>query len=112
MGTLLGEATLSFSCCFPSHLRSVLKGMNLLLFKLLLENLILFFKTRLPLKGPSHIAQSVGHLTCLSEVLGMILWPYTFVSSSADSRGAVVSYWQKYVYEVLVNCFKDTFLIA
>ena len=29
--------------------------------------------------------------------------PHTFVSSSADSRGVVVSYWQKYVHEVLVN---------
>ena len=32
------------------------------------------------------------------------VWPHTYVSSSADSRGAVVSYWQKYVNEVLVNC--------
>ena len=27
----------------------------------------------------------------------------TFLSPSADSRGAVVSYWRKYVHEVLVN---------
>ena len=26
-----------------------------------------------------------------------------FVSPSADSRGAVVSYWRKYVHEVLIN---------
>ena len=32
-----------------------------------------------------------------------LVWPQTFVSSSTDSRGAVVSYWQKYVHEVLVN---------
>ena len=31
------------------------------------------------------------------------VWPHTSVSPSADSRGAVVSYWQKYVHEVLVN---------
>ena len=31
------------------------------------------------------------------------IWPHTFVSPSADSRGAVVSYWRKYVPEVLVN---------
>ena len=30
-------------------------------------------------------------------------YSYTFVSPSADSRGAVVSYWRKYVHEVLVN---------
>ena len=28
---------------------------------------------------------------------------YTFVSPSADSRRALVSYWQKYVHKVLVN---------
>ena len=32
-----------------------------------------------------------------------MFWPHTFVSPTADSRGTVVSYWQKYVYEVLVN---------
>ena len=29
--------------------------------------------------------------------------PHTSVSLSADSRGAVISYWRKYVHEVLVN---------
>ena len=29
--------------------------------------------------------------------------PHTFVSPSADSRRAVVSYWRKYVHEVLVS---------
>ena len=49
--------------------------------------------------------QSVGHLTRKSEVLGLIpVWPRTCVSPSADSRGTVVSYWRKYVHEVLVNC--------
>ena len=33
----------------------------------------------------------------------LYIWPHTFVSPSADSRGAVVSYWGKYVHEVLVN---------
>ena len=31
------------------------------------------------------------------------LWQHTFVSPSAFSRRAVVSYWRKYVHEVLVN---------
>ena len=31
------------------------------------------------------------------------VWPHTFVSPSADSRRAVVSYWGKYVHEVLVS---------
>ena len=31
------------------------------------------------------------------------VWPHTFVSSSTDSRRAVVSYWLKCVHEVLVN---------
>ena len=51
------------------------------------------------------VAQSVGHLTCKSEVLGSIPGLATyFLSPSADSRGAVVSYWRKYVHKVLVNC--------
>ena len=33
------------------------------------------------------------------------VWQHTFVSPSAFSRRAVVSYWQKYVHEVLVNRF-------
>ena len=53
---------------------------------------------------PGRVAQSVGHLTRKSEVLGRYsVWPHTFVSPSADSRGAVISYWRKYVHEVLVN---------
>ena len=32
-----------------------------------------------------------------------MVWPHTFVSPSADSRRADVSYWQKYVHEVLAN---------
>ena len=31
------------------------------------------------------------------------VWPHTFVSLSADSRGVIVSYWQKNVHEVLVS---------
>ena len=31
------------------------------------------------------------------------VWQHTFVSPSAFSRRAVVSYWRKYVHEVLVN---------
>ena len=55
------------------------------------------------LSQPGRVAQSVGHLTRKSEVLGYPVWPHTFVSPSADSGGAVVSYWRKYVQEVLVN---------
>ena len=50
------------------------------------------------------LAQSVGHQTRKSEVLGSIPGlAITLVSPSADSRGAVVSYWRKYVHKVLVN---------
>ena len=56
------------------------------------------------LDGPGRLAQSVGHLTRKSGVLGSIpCWQHTFVSPSAFSRRAVVSYWRKYVHEVLVN---------
>ena len=35
------------------------------------------------------------------------VWQHTFVSPSAFSRRAVVSYWRKYVHEVLVNRLGD-----
>ena len=39
------------------------------------------------------------------DVPGSIPGPATYyVSPSADSRRADVSYWRKYVHEVLVNC--------
>ena len=50
------------------------------------------------------VAQSVGHPTHKSGVLGSITGLATyFFSPSAFSRRAVVSYWRKYVHEVLVN---------
>ena len=52
--------------------------------------------------SPGRVAQSVGHLTRKSWVRYPV-WQYTFVSPSAFSRRAVVSYWRKYVHEVLVN---------
>ena len=33
------------------------------------------------------------------------MWPHTLVSPFPESKKAVVSYWQKYVHEVLVNRF-------
>ena len=41
-------------------------------------------------------------LICLSLYKSPV-WQHTFVSPSAFSRRAVVSYWRKYVHEVLVN---------
>ena len=53
---------------------------------------------------PGRIAQSVGHLTHKSGVLDSIPGLATYyVSPSAFSRRAVVSYWRKYVHNVLVN---------
>ena len=53
---------------------------------------------------PGRLAQSVGHLTRKSGVLGSIpdLAIY-FRLSFRFSRKAVVSYWRKYVHEELVN---------
>ena len=48
------------------------------------------------------VAQSVGHLTRKSGVLGSIPGLATYFPS-AFSRRAVVSYWRTYVHEVLVN---------
>ena len=53
---------------------------------------------------PGRVAQSAGRLT--QEPEGRVRYPvrpHNFVSPSADSRMAVVSYWRKYVHEVLVN---------
>ena len=55
---------------------------------------------------PGRVAQSAGHLTRKSGVLGSIpslATYFRFVSPSAFSRRAVVSYWREYEYEVLVN---------
>ena len=62
----------------------------------------------LPPEKPGRVAQSMGHLTRKSGVLGSIsglatAGQHTFVSPFAFSRRAVVSYWRKYVHEVLVN---------
>ena len=54
--------------------------------------------------GSLHLLTSIGHLTRKSGVLDSIPGLATyFVSASAFSRRAVVSYWRKYVHEVLVN---------
>ena len=56
---------------------------------------------------PGRVAQSVGHLTRKSGVLGSIPGLATYFrfsfAFSAFSRRAVISYWRKYVHEVLVN---------
>ena len=49
------------------------------------------------------MAQLVAHLTEEPEVMGSISGPAIFVSPSADSKRAVVSYWRKYVHLVLVK---------
>ena len=52
---------------------------------------------------PGRVAQSVGHLIRKSEVLGSIPGLAAYFRFFFRSRGAVVSYWRKYVHEVLVN---------
>ena len=64
------------------------------------SNLWIFFHSH----KLGHVAQSEACLTLKPEVPSQYLVrPHTSVSPSADSRRAVVSYWQKYVHEVLVN---------
>ena len=54
--------------------------------------------------APGRVAQSVGHLTRKSGVLGSIPGLATYFRFSFRLlRRAVVSYWRKYVHEVLVN---------
>ena len=53
---------------------------------------------------PGRVAQSVGHLTGKSEVLGSIPGLATYFRFSFRFfKKAVVSYWRKYVHEGLVN---------
>ena len=54
--------------------------------------------------SPGRVAQSIGHMTRKSGVLGSIPGLATYFRFSFRfSRRAVVSYWRKYVHEVLVN---------
>ena len=53
---------------------------------------------------PGRVAQSVGYLTRKSGVLGLIPGLATYFRFSFRFfKKAVVSYWRKYVHEVLVN---------
>ena len=52
---------------------------------------------------PGCVAQLVGHWTRKTSWVKYPVWPHTFASPSADSSGAVVSDWRKYVHKVLVN---------
>ena len=50
------------------------------------------------------IAQSIVHLLMSQRSrVRYLVRPHTLVSPSADSRRAIVSYWRKYVHEVLVK---------
>ena len=48
---------------------------------------------------PGRVAKSVSQGSWVQYPV----WQHTFVSPSTFSRRAVVSYWRKYVHEVLVN---------
>ena len=66
----------------------------------------IYFDIIISLSQPGHIAQSVVRLTQEPELENRARYPvrsHTFVSLSTESRMAVVSYWRKYVHEVLVN---------
>ena len=57
-----------------------------------------------PTVTPGRVAQSVGHLTRKSGAwVRYPVWQHTFVSPSALSRKAVVSYWRKYMHKSVVN---------
>ena len=48
-----------------------------------------------------------AHICAQGSRVRYPVWQHTFVSPSAFSRRAVVSYWRKYVHEVLVNRLGD-----
>ena len=49
------------------------------------------------------VTVKVNEDDCMRSLVRYPVWQHTFVSPSAFSRRAVVSYWRKYVHEVLVN---------
>ena len=56
--------------------------------------------------GPHCLADSLAR-SCVRYSVRL----HTFVSPSADSRRTVVSYWRKYVQEVLVNRLRGLSLL-
>ena len=52
-----------------------------------------------PFLLPGRVTQSVSQRSWVRYPV----WAHPFVSPSADSRRVVVSYWRKYVHEVLIN---------
>ena len=92
------------SCCSFAD-----KGLHCLTFYLHLLDAILqqycIVKQKLfNFLGPGRVAQLVARLIQDRRFrVRYPIRPHTFVSPSADSRRAFVSYWQKYVHEVLVN---------
>ena len=63
--------------------------------------------SKFPVPGHPTIWVIVGHVPTAFSVgtfwVRYPVWQHTFVSPSAFSRRTVVSYWRKYVHEVLVN---------
>ena len=57
-----------------------------------------------PCRGTeSSVCLGIGVNIYYVTTVSFPVWQHTFVSPSAFSRRAVVSYWRKYVHEVLVN---------
>ena len=56
-------------------------------------------------QGPTALAVGAGGgcMDIFTLICRYPVWQHTFISPSAFSRRAVVSYWRKYVHEVLVN---------
>ena len=50
-----------------------------------------------------HWSHAQSYICIVGSWVRYPVWQHTFVSPSAFSRRAVVSYWRKYVHEVLVN---------
>ena len=57
--------------------------------------------------GPCRIIIQISWLVSQGSWVRCLVWQHTFVSASAFSRRAVVSYWRKYVHKVLVNRLGD-----
>ena len=56
------------------------------------------------LEGPRGVVDNAFDSRARGSRVRYPVRSHTFVSPSAESTRAVVSYWRKYVHEVLVNC--------
>ena len=85
------------------------RSAHVLYFHMLLSYTLLPFRLHIhwSISNPMLFVYIYAHICTQGSWVRYPVWQHTFVSPSAFSRRAVVSYWRKYVQEVLVNRLGD-----